>query len=122
MTLIRKLPKREKVKADPRWRSQHYRKYVRSHCCCVCGCDIPTRIEAAHLRLGTDGAMDRKPSDYFALPLCGGEEGCHPRQHREGEASFWKSAGIDPMNIIEELIRSYPRRAEIEEHRRNEND
>jgi hypothetical protein len=40
----------------------------------------------AHIRIGTDGGMSRKPSDYWTVPLC---HTCHDRQHKRGERTFW---------------------------------
>ena len=112
MSLVRKIP--TKAKRSSRWRSQSHLAHVRKHACCVC--DSEVNIEAAHLRLGTDGSMAAKPSDYFVTPLCGGPDGCHARQHK-GERSFWQASGKDPLEIIEELIRTSPRRREILEAR-----
>jgi len=109
MNLIRKIQK-AKPRTD-RWKSQRHLKHVRSHACCAC--DSEVNIEAAHLRNETDGGMGRKPSDYFALPLCGGPEGCHARQHRVGEETLWSVIGKDPFAIIEALIASSPMRSEI---------
>jgi hypothetical protein len=113
--MLRKLPK--KPKRETRFRSQRHLKHVRSHYCVSCDADAP--IEAAHLRIGTDGGMGLKPSDFFAVPLCGGSDGsgCHQRQHTIGERTFWREVGKDPLEIIEELIRTSPVRREIEAHR-----
>ena len=52
------------------------------------------RIEAAHVRRGTDGAMGVKPSDNYALPLC---EAAHRLQHKIGEESFEMLFGISML-------------------------
>lgn len=112
--LIRKLPK--KPKRETRFRSQRHLRHVRSHYCCACGAEAP--IEAAHVRLGSGAGMGQKPDDYMAVPLCGyreGDVGCHRRQHAIGEKTFWKD--LDPIAIIEALIRTSPARREIEAHR-----
>jgi hypothetical protein len=66
-----------------------------------------------------DGGMGFKPSDYNAVPLCGGPAGCHARQHREGERTFWDDyavlRGHTVEEVIAELIRTSPKRREIEE-------
>lgn len=49
------------------------------------------RIEAAHIRTGTDGGMGKKPSDCWVVPLCSWH---HKSQHSVGENSFWKSHGF----------------------------
>ncbi len=111
--MIRKLPK--KAKRETRFRSQRHLKHIRSHACVVCDAEAP--IEAAHVRLGSDGGMGSKPSDFYAVALCGGPEGCHQRQHTMGERSFW--ARFDVAAIIAEFIRTSPVRAEIDAHRRD---
>lgn len=69
----------------------------------------------------SDAAMGRKSSDYFAVPLCGGLEGCHVKQHRIGEPTFWggyqKRTGNTSDDVLAELIRTSPRRSEIERHK-----
>jgi hypothetical protein len=113
MNLIRRISKL-KARSD-RWRSPAHLAFVRKHACVVC--DSESGIEAAHVRIGSDAAMGRKPSDDFAVPLCGGPAGCHQRQHSLGERSFWDAVGKDPHAIIAELIRSSPKRREIEQER-----
>jgi hypothetical protein len=64
------------------------------------------------VRLETDGAAGRKPSDNYAVPLCGPDlrfhsRGCHTWQHAIGERSFWAlqmEVGItDPWTVAERL-------------------
>ena len=109
--LIRKLSKKPRgIDNRPqRFRSQRHLRHVRSHACVNCDAEAP--IEAAHYKLGTDGGMGMKPSDYWTTPLC---RDCHARQHT-GERTFWQ--GKDPLAIIEALIRTSPVRREIEAHR-----
>lgn len=109
--MLRKLPK--KPKRETRFRSQRHLKHVRSFACCAC--DSEVNIEAAHVRLGSDGGMSMKPSDFYAVPLCGGPHGCHQRQHTQGERTFWH--GKDVQAVMGELIRTSPVRREIEQHR-----
>lgn len=111
--LIRKLPKKQK--RTERFRSPRHRAFVRGHACVVCDAEAP--IECAHYSLGSNSGMAQKCDDWRCLPLCGGADGCHPRQHREGEDTFWRKAGKDPLAIIEALIRTSPVRREIESHR-----
>ena len=113
--MLRKLPK--KPKRETRFRSQKHLRHVRSFACCVC--DSDEQPEAAHVRLGSDGGMGMKPSDYYCVPLCRLHHGI---QHHVGEKTFWEAAGKDPLAIIEELIRTSPARKEIEAHRANAND
>ena len=106
--MIRKLPKRKRT--TDRWQSQRHRNHVRGHACVMCDAEAP--IEVAHIRLGTDGGMGKKPSDYFTVSLC---KDCHARQHEVGERTFWQ--GKDVAAIMEAFVRSSPVRREIEDHR-----
>ncbi|MFL7901510.1 putative HNHc nuclease [Azospirillum argentinense] len=58
--------------------------WVRTHRCSVPGCDSAP-IEAAHVRIGTDGGTAMKPSDCWVISLCADH---HAEQHRVGERSF----------------------------------
>jgi hypothetical protein len=51
-------------------------------------------IEAAHVRMGTDGGMGMKPSDCYVVPLC---SACHAYQHKIGERKFWGDS--DPASL-----------------------
>ena len=110
MALIRKIAKEKKGGA--RWRSPAHLNHVRSHACVTCDASAP--IEAAHVRIGSDAGMGRKPSDYYAVPLC---KSCHGLQHQMGERSFWGDVQIDPREVMAELIATSPKRREIEAHR-----
>ena len=118
MTILQRIPK--PAKRTGRWKSQAHLSHVRKHACVNCGATAP--IEAAHVRMGSDAAMGRKPSDYYAVPLCGGLDGCHHHQHFAGEETFWSNyrfrKGHTVDDVLAELIRTSPRRREIEEHRR----
>ena len=115
--LPRRIPK--PAKREQRWRSPAHTSWVRGFACCVCG--SMTNIEAAHVRLGSHTGMGQKPDDRRTVPLCAGPHadidgmlGCHNRQHVVGEATFWRSAPIDPEALIKELIAASPKRADIE--------
>jgi len=88
------IPKRE------RERDHIYLRHLRSLPCCICGDNIS--VEAAHLRIGSigDGKRDtgtgEKPSDKWALPLCGRH---HREQHSMNELVFWTRYGIDPFAL-----------------------
>lgn len=106
--LIRKIPKA--AKEGGRFKSQRHLRHVRSHACVNCDASAP--IEAAHVRIGSDAGMGRKPSDYYAVPLC---KECHFTQHGCGERTFWEGKPVDA--IIAALIATSPVRREIEAHR-----
>jgi hypothetical protein len=105
---------------ESRWRSQAHTKHVRSFACANCG--TTANVEAAHYRFGSHTGMGQKPDDWRTTPLCGGPEGCHTRQGMIGEPKFWadyaKKKGHTVHQLIEELIRTSPKRAEIERIRR----
>jgi hypothetical protein len=115
--LLQRIPKR--AKRTGRWKSQAHCGHVRKHACVNCGSMV--NVEVAHKRDGTDAGMGRKSSDYYSTPLCGGLDGCHALQHRIGEPAFWeayaKDKGHTVWDVIAELIRTSPRRREIEEHK-----
>jgi len=118
--LLTRIPKPKR--RSERWRSQAHLSHVRKHACVNCG--SVENIQAAHVRMGSDAGVGRKPSDFYAVPLCGphgSDQGCHAEQHRVGERSFWRLYeglnGHSVEDVIDELIRTSPRRAEIEDVR-----
>jgi hypothetical protein len=82
-----------KLKPGLRRRANHL-TFLRQLPCTVCGNAAPS--EAAHVRLGCDGATGLKPSDRYTLSLC---TICHALQHEFGELRFWSSLRIDPLNV-----------------------
>ena len=115
MTLPPKKPK--PPKRATRWRSQAHLNHVRGYACSVCWSTV--NIEAAHVRFGSGAGMGQKPDDWRAVPLCGRGggidgtmEGCHAKQHRIGEPVFWAGGNVE--TLIADLIRTSPRRREIE--------
>lgn len=100
-----RIPKR--AKRDGRWRSQAHLTFVRSHFCCIEGCqDMP--IEAAHVRIGSGAGIGQKPHDFRAVSLC---KAHHAKQHEVGERTFW--SGIDVEGLIADFCAASPRAAEI---------
>jgi hypothetical protein len=112
MPLPARIPK--KAKRASRWRSQAHCTFVRSFACSVCG--ETANIEVAHVRLGSGAGIGQKPDDWRTVSLCGGIVGCHTRQHRVGEATFWR--GRDVETLICEFIADSPRRAQIAQAQR----
>lgn len=82
-------------------RNSHHLAFIRGLPCIACGRAPPS--QAAHVRVGTDGYAAGKPSDRFSLPLCGGVEGCHAKQHRIGELTFWSALRVDPLDAASRL-------------------
>lgn len=113
MSLPPRIPK--KAKRATRWRSQAHCNFVRSHACSMCG--STAAIEVAHVRLGSGAGIGQKPDDWNTVSLCGGPQGCHARQHREGERTFWVDLD-QPYQLVEAFIKASPKRHEIEQVRR----
>lgn len=84
-------------------RCASYLQWVRGHNC-VCAETDPTgcegKIQAAHVRRGTDGGIGMKPSDCYSLPLCSSH---HGEQHRIGEQSFEKKYRFSMRQVADRL-------------------
>lgn len=96
-------PRMMAPKADAPIRCESFKQWVRGHnCACVdidpTGCN--GKIEAAHVRRGTDGGVGMKPGDNWCLPLCSEH---HAEQHRIGEQSFEKKYRFSMKRIAERL-------------------
>lgn len=100
-------------KPQPWNRDRAHLDWVATLPCLACGrrgCSI-----AAHVRLHTDGAASRKPSDHFVVPLCDLIKlpppivACHQIQHGMSEELFWaqlQEKGIsDPWSVAQRLYR-----------------
>ena len=77
-------------------RNKKHLKFIRELECVFCASPF---VQAAHLRIGTDGGMGLKPSDHWVTPLCHAH---HSKQHQIGERTFWK--GYDPHTLCRELF------------------
>ena len=107
------LPKRRKppkmgLREPSKIRCTGHLRWIRQHFCAVKNVNghvCRGRIEAAHVRSGTDGGVGRKPSDIWAIPLCAS---AHRDQHSVGEARFERAFGIDMKAIAEGLARISP--------------
>ena len=111
MTLPPRLARKQNRTA--RWKSSAHCNFVRSHHCVVPGC-MATPIEVAHVRVGTDGAMGRKPSDYFTVSLCRDH---HAQQHNIGEVDFQNLHEIDLHELAAAFANASPKAREIREAR-----
>jgi hypothetical protein len=69
-------------------RSTKHLAALRQLPCLACGCD-PCG-EAAHVRMGSQTGLGKKPSDYRAIPLCHED---HMLQHARGEEVWWAERG-----------------------------
>ena len=102
---------RKTANRTARFKSQKHRDYVRTFACVKC--NSMSAIEVAHVRLGSDAGMSRKPSDYFTVSLC---KPCHTRQHSEGERTFWHGKNV--AAIMEAFCQTSPAKREIEAAKR----
>lgn len=108
--LLPKRRRREKmgVREPSKGRCLGHLRWIRQHCCAVSGLnghECKGRIEAHHVRLGTDGGVGKKPSDQWAVPLCGT---AHRTLHDKGQVSFEKLYVVDLKEIAEGLARQSP--------------
>ena len=97
-------------------------EFVRGYRCLVNNEECSDRIEAAHVRIGTDGGTGLKPSDEFACPLCSYHHGV---QHHIGEISFEQKYGVNLLGAATRIAGESPafrrlRRMETEEQREDE--
>lgn len=101
-------------KPDSPIRCQGHLKFVRGFNC-VCSEIDPSgcggKIEAAHVRRGTDGGIGSKPGDNWTYPGCSEH---HAEQHRIGEQSFEKKYRLNLKQIAERLWRISPHRLKWE--------
>lgn len=88
-------------------RDAAYLDLVRQCPCLKCGME-PS--EAAHVRyasaaFGKASALQKKPEDRFAVPLCAG---CHRldkgAQHTRAERAFWEEIGLNPLIVARDLF------------------
>lgn len=112
------IPKRRKkqkfqIKEQPQIRCPSHLAWVRGHECAVMGGiggGCGGKIEAAHVRIGTDGCTGVKPSDTWAIPLCANH---HAEQHRIGELSLERKYGIRMKEIAAALAGKSPHRSKF---------
>jgi hypothetical protein len=109
--LPRRLPKKQN--RTDRWKSQAHCSWLRGFACAACDSDVC--IEVSHIRIGTDGATGRKPSDFYALPLC---KSCHQTLHQKGERSFYAANNMDAIALADEFARASPKSREIAQVRK----
>lgn len=88
-------------------RSASFLQFVRGFACTCVETD-PTgcagKIEAAHVRRGTDGGIGQKPSDRYCIPLCSEH---HAEQHRIGEQSFEKKYRFAMLPVADRIWRRW---------------
>lgn len=105
--LKRTLPRQPRERAtEATGRDAAYLAAIRTLPCLKCGME-PS--EAAHVRyasaaFGKASALQKKPDDRFAVPLCAG---CHRldkgAQHTRAERAFWEEIGMNPLIVARDL-------------------
>lgn len=86
-----------------RIRDPEHLRFVAKQPCLICG---RNRAQAHHLTFAQPGAMGRKVSDEFTVPLCAAH---HQALHQRGdERAFWTEVEIDPIEHAARLWK--PRR------------
>lgn len=108
----RRKPPKMGLRENPQVRCAAHLKWVRGHMCAiVVKHDCSGRIEAAHVRGGTDGGTGVKPSDIWTIPLC---SAAHAEQHKIGERAFAAKYGIDMKKIAADMAALSPHRKKWE--------
>jgi hypothetical protein len=92
------------VQVPPRKIWPRHRRWVKSHGCCVPGCDA-TIVDFAHLRSCANAGVGQKPHDIFGVSLCRAH---HDEQHRLGVDAFDRKYGIDLWALAAEFVRRSP--------------
>lgn len=102
-------PKRERPRSGiaraPKRIWLRHRRFVKSHHCCVPGCQS-LAVDLAHLRSVAEGSgTSLKPFDWFTVPLCRNH---HLQEEAAGPDAFGDRHGIDLWAIARELMRRSP--------------
>lgn len=103
----RRPPTRSGIQRAPERVWPRHRKWVRSHGCCVPGCEDGP-IEFAHVRSAANSGTGLRPHDAFAISLCRAH---HAEQHRIGVKSFEDKYNLDMGLAAIEFTRKSPDRA-----------
>jgi hypothetical protein len=80
------------IRKPVRERDRGHLRFVASQPCLICG---RTPSDPHHIKFAEQGAMARKVSDKFTVPICR----LHHRElHRRGnERVWWQNQGVDPL-------------------------
>lgn len=84
-------------------RNHHYRAWIRTLPCAVCGIEGHGLVEAAHT--GSDGGTSMKASDYSCIPLCHAHHRRGPDSYHDGKETFEQVHGINCREIARKLNR-----------------
>ena len=84
-------------------RDPKYLKYVRDYYpCAVCGTDQD--IQAHHITYAEPRGIGMKNSDRYVVPICPLQ---HYELHQDGEKSYWKKKGLEPLIYANMLWEQY---------------
>ena len=84
-----------------RMRDRNHLRFVSTQPCLACG---RTPSDAHHLRFAEQGALGRKVSDEFTVPLCRLH---HRGLHQRGdELTWWQHLNVDPLDTAQRLWRA----------------
>jgi Putative HNHc nuclease len=100
----KRLRPRSGIERAPQRIWPRHRRFVRSHACCVTGCEA-TEVDFAHLRSAANAGKDLKPFDWFGVSLCRQH---HDQQHTQGVETFQRHHGIDLWAIAAEFASRSP--------------
>ena len=103
--LARRKPPRMNVKEPTVFRSEPHKQFVRGFVCVLFGKDgheCDSKVRACHVRTGTDGGMQMKPSDFWTYPGC---DRAHGIQHDIGEPEFERRYGLNLKDIARKIAR-----------------
>lgn len=75
--------------------SVKYRRWIASLPCLITGA---RDVQCAHIRMGAQAGLGRKPPDWRTVPLSCAE---HARQHEIGELKYWYAyAGYETAAVL----------------------
>jgi len=100
----RKKPKKSGIERGPKLVWNRHRKFIRSRCCCVPGCDEGS-IEVAHVRTAANSGTGIKPIDGYAVGLCHAH---HMESHAIGDLTFQAKYRINLMKLAGEYVAASP--------------
>lgn len=100
----RRKPKPSGIERAPQREWPRHRKFVRSHACCVPGCENGP-IEFAHVRQGHAAGTAQKPPDWLGISLCWEHHGI---QHRIGHLAFDGNYQINSLQLAAEFAAASP--------------
>jgi Protein of unknown function (DUF968) len=92
---------------NKRFRNANYLSWIRTQPCVVTDMDFTqTDMVAHHVRLGGDGGMGLKPSDYRCIPLTAFQ---HVKLHAMVESEYYKMFELSVEKLMISLMIKYIR-------------